>query len=720
MEGFKVVKRDGKLVDFDFNRIELAVINAYEDYYGEDCFDDLEIEDVLDNIYDEIVVFGDESISVEEIQNIVVDKLTDINKDVGKAYEEYRNERNRIREIRGETFKNIEGIINGTNKATLNENGNKKGELNSVQRDLIAGEVSKAMARKIIPKDIYKAHEKGGLHIHDLDYIIQNMYNCCLVNLKDMLDNGTVINGKMIETPNSLRTAMNVATQISAVVASNQYGGQTISISHLAPYLRKSINTIKQKYENIRYLLKDGSEDKLNELIDKEIKKEIKDSVQTLSYQINTLSSTNGQTPFLSLALYLNEDKEYIKETALLIEEVFKQRMLGIKNENGVYETPPFPKLLYFLDENNTYEDSEYFWLTKLSAECCAKRMNPDYISVKRMKELIGYAFPCMGCRAFLSPIKTKEGKTIDDFYGRGNLGVCTLNLPYIALESIRDNRDFYEVLDEYLDKVRRVGELRWNKLEGVTTSVAPLLWEHGAISRKPKGTKIVDIMKERGFTTTIGFSGLWETVQALIGEPLTSERGFKKGEEILIHIEQTRDKWNDEKPHMKWAIYASPQENTTDKFARALKREFGIVENVSDRDFVTNGFHIHVEHPIDAFSKLSIEGKLQEHVLGGTVSYIEVLNMSKNIPALIKIIQHIYENIQYAEINFEADLCNECMYQGAMNRNEELNRWECPNCGNVNQDTISVTRRLCGYINSSKEWSKGRLKDILSRVKHL
>ena len=311
MEDLKVIKRDGKLVDFDFNRIELAIINAYEDYYEEGFFNREEIEDILDNIYDEIVVLGDESISVEEIQNIVVDKLTDINKDVGKAYKEYRNERNRIREIRGETFKSIEGIIDGTNKATLNENGNKKGELNSVQRDLMAGEVSKAMARKIIPKDIYITHEKGGLHIHDLDYIIQNMYNCCLVNLKDMLDNGTVINGKMIETPNSLRTAMNVATQISAVVASNQYGGQTISISHLAPYLRKSINTIKQKYENIRYLLKDGSEDELNKLIDKEIKKEIKDSVQTLSYQINTLSSTNGQTPFLSLALYLNEDKEY-------------------------------------------------------------------------------------------------------------------------------------------------------------------------------------------------------------------------------------------------------------------------------------------------------------------------------------------------------------------------------------------------------------------------
>lgn len=396
MEDLKVVKRDGKLVDFDFSRIELAIMNAYEDYYEEGFFNREEIEDILDNIYDEIVVFGDESISVEEIQNIVVDKLTNINKDVGKAYEEYRNERNRIREIRGETFKSIEGIINGTNKKTLNENGNKKGELNSVQRDLIAGEVSKAMAVKIIPTDIYKSHKEGSLHIHDLDYIIQNMYNCELVNLKDMLDNGTVINGKLIETPSSLRTAMNIATQISAVVSSNTYGGQTISISHLAPYLRKSINTIKQKYENMKHLFKDGSEDELNKLIDKEIKKEIKDSVQTLSYQINTLSSTNGQTPFLSLALYLNEDKEYIHETALLIEEVFKQRMLGIKNENGVYETPPFPKLLYFLDENNIYEDSEYFWLTKLSAECCAKRMNPDYISVKRMKELIGYAFPCI------------------------------------------------------------------------------------------------------------------------------------------------------------------------------------------------------------------------------------------------------------------------------------------------------------------------------------
>lgn len=374
---------------------------------------------------------------------------------------------------------------------------------------------------------------------------------------------------------------------------------------------------------------------------------------------------------------------------------------------------------MYFLDENNTYEGSEYFWLTELAAKCCSIRMNPDFISVKRMKELIGFAFPCMGCRAFLSPIY-KNNTPINDFYGRGNNGVCTLNLPYIALESREKGVNFFELLDKYLDMVKRVGELRWDKLEGVTTEVAPLLWEHGAISRSPKGTKIVDIMKERGFTTTIGFSGLYETVYALSGKSLTTEDGFEIGNMILEHLKNTKNKWNDIKPTMKWAIYSSPQESTTDKFAKALKRRFGEIEHISDRDFITNGFHVHVEEEIDAFTKLNIEGKLQEHVLGGTVSYVEVNNLSKNIPALLKIIQHIYENIQYAEINFEGDLCNECMYSGAMTRNEELDRWECPNCGNVNQDTISVTRRLCGYLNSSKEWSKGRLKDILSRVKHL
>lgn len=394
----KVIKRDGAIKDFSIDRIKLAIENAYNEVYDNNLNEELigEIESVTLSILDTIDCIGDESFSVEDIQDIVVTVLGEINKDVMKAYSDYRNERTKIREFNGELFKSIEGIINGSNKKALNENANKKGELNSVQRDLIAGEVSKALAKKLIPKDIYKAHEEGALHIHDLDYYIQHEYNCELVNLKDMLDNGTVINGKLIESPKTLRTAMNVATQIAAVVSSNTYGGQTISISHLSPYLRKSVNIIREKYDNMRHLFRDSAESDIEDLINDEIRKEIKDSVQTLCYQINTLSSTNGQTPFLSLALYLNEDEEYVEETALLIEEVFKQRLLGIKNENGVYETPPFPKLLYFLDENNTYEGSKYFWLTELAAVCCSKRMNPDFISVKIMKENTGFAFPCI------------------------------------------------------------------------------------------------------------------------------------------------------------------------------------------------------------------------------------------------------------------------------------------------------------------------------------
>lgn len=392
-----IIKRDGLEKEFDFERIYLAIEKAYKEVYGDDldCYYP-QIEEVNDDIFAIITAYESDSINVEEVQDIVIEVLSKYNTKVSKNYKNYRDERTRVREFNGELFKSIEGIINGSNKKALNENGNKKGELNSVQRDLIAGEVSKAMAKKLIPKDIYKSHEEGALHTHDLDYYIQHEYNCELVNLKDMLDNGTVINGKLIESPNTLRTAMNVATQIAAVVSSNTYGGQTISISHLSPYLRKSIIIIREKYENMRHAFKDDMEGYIENLINDEIKKEIKDSVQTLCYQINTLSSTNGQTPFLSLALYLNEDEEYIDETALLIEEVFKQRILGIKNENGVYETPPFPKLLYFLDENNTYEGSKYFWLTELSALCCSKRMNPDFISVKIMKENTGFAFPCI------------------------------------------------------------------------------------------------------------------------------------------------------------------------------------------------------------------------------------------------------------------------------------------------------------------------------------
>lgn len=1021
----KCIKRDGTIKPFSFDRIEMAIKNAYEDVYSElDKKEFREIEDIMDNIINYISFqIEDDSISVEEIQNLVVDEINQVNRIVAKAYEDYMNERTKARERNQELYKNIIGLIDGTNESVTRENGNKNPTLVSTQRDLVAGLVSKSMSKYLFPKEIWESHIKGAIHIHDLDYYANcNMYNCfsgdtlfisdkgtktfeevgegslvkvpthtgkwktavvkkypkntlyeytfkrqnnqiktikatkdhrwiledstvtttlsigdklietpiiekydfdncnteqkimwcygfaigdgcdvynsvnnygikirlcgkktsfanrfieagfnvsypnsyngdayvwigkitksqilnkeyynnldlsnkislfnglisadghfrnekyargiqvsnkevkdlvinlaelsgyyigfiqdltgkstnlvkerkdtwlihfnrrqyrakwklinkvkleedytwcleveddksfilsggivtgncCLVNLKDMLDNGTVINGKLIETPHTLRTAMNIATQISAVVSSSQYGGQTMDISHLSPYLRKSMKIINNKYNNMRHLFKEGNDEIIKDLINKEIKKEIVDSVQLMMYQFSTISGTNGQQPFISLALYINSDEEYKKETAMLIEEIFNQRIQGMKNENGVNEVMAFPKLLYFLDENNIYEGSEYYWLTELGAKCCSLTMNPDFISVKQMKKNNGFAYPPMGCRAFISVMEDNEGNKINDFFGRGNAGVCTLNFPFIALESIRDNKNFYDVLDKYLDMVREVGKSRWRKLEGVTTSVAPLLWEHGAISRKPKGTYITDIMEERGFTTTIGYSGIWETVFALTGKKLTEKDGLEKGLEILKYIDSVKTTWNKEEPKYRFAIYGCPSENTTDKFARSLKKEFGEVKGVSDRDFVTNSFHIHVEENIDAFEKLNIEANFVPYSLGGVVNYIEVDNMSKNVPAVIKIMQHIYETINYAEINQELDICNECLFRGAMARNEELSRWECPNCGNTDQDTISVTRRLCGYINSSKEWSRGRTKDILSRVKHL
>lgn len=718
----KVIKRDGAIVKFDYERIYNALENSYKSTYGDDltCYFS-QIENIHDDIFSSIESLEDEYIQVETIQDIVVESLNKYNKKVGKNYSDYRDERTKTRERNQELYKNIIGLIDGTNESVTKENGNKNPTLVSTQRDLVAGLVSKSMSKYMFSKDIWESHIKGAIHIHDLDYYANcNMYNCCLVNLKDMLDNGTVINGKLIETPHTLRTAMNVATQISAVVSSSQYGGQTMDISHLSPYLRKSMKIINDKYNNMRYLFKEGNDEIINDLINKEIKKEIVDSVQLMMYQFSTISGTNGQQPFISLALYINSDEEYKRETAMLIEEIFNQRIQGMKNENGVNEVMAFPKLLYFLDENNIYEGSEYYWLTELGAKCCSLTMNPDFISVKQMKKNNGFAYPPMGCRAFISVMEDSEGNKINDFFGRGNAGVCTLNLPFIALESVRDNKSFYTVLDKYLDMVREVGKSRWRKLEGVTTSVAPLLWEHGAISRKPKGTHITDIMEERGFTTTVGYSGIWETVFSLTGKKLTEKDGLEKGLEILKYIDSVKTTWNEEEPKYRFAIYGCPSENTTDKFARALKKEFGEVEGVSDRDFVTNSFHIHVEEKVDAFEKLNIEANFVPYSLGGVVNYIEVDNMSKNVPAVIKIMQHIYETINYAEINQELDICNECLFRGAMNRNEDLSRWECPNCGNTNQDTISVTRRLCGYINSSKEWSKGRTKDILSRVKHL
>lgn len=711
----KVIKRDGNIKNFDEKRIEIAITNCYEDIYGDLNSEQIfEIENVVSDVVNDIVDYVDDnSISVEEIQDIVIENLKSSNKIAADSYESYMNERTQIREKKFKIIKEVEGIINGSNKEVLHENANKKGNLASTQRDLMAGELSKLMARQVIPLELMKEHDKGAVKFHDLDYFINPIFNCDLINLEDMLQNGTVINKKLIEKPKSLRTAMTIVTQISAQVSSFQYGGQTISLSHIAPFVRISKEKITEKYKKMNLPI---SQKELNTLINNELKAEIKDSVQTFNYQINTLQSTNGQTPFLSVCIYLNENPKYAKEVAMLAEEIFKQRIEGIKNEYGVKCTQTFPKLLYFLDENNTYEGSEYFWLTQLACKSTSIRMNPDFISVKKMKNVIGYAFPCMGCRAFLSPFKDKQGNTI--FYGRGNLGVQTVCLPYVALESKRDNKDFFNVLDKYLNVCKQMGELRFNKLKNVKASVAPILWQHGAIARLKPQDDIIDAIIDKGFTVTLGYSGIYEAVKVLTGKSHTTKEGFKLALKIMKYLESKCLQWKQEKTYMKWALYGTPQEATTDFFCKKIRKEFGEIKDVTDKGFITNSYHVDVREKIDAFSKFEFESHLQDHSLGGAVSYCEVHNMSKNPKALLQLIQHIYETTIYGEINFESDTCGRCHYQGIM---EYINgKWVCPNCGCDNIDELTICRRVCGYLSDDGTWNEGRTKDITNRVKHL
>lgn len=547
-----------------------------------------------------------------------------------------------------------------------------------------------------------------------MDYFLQPLYNCELVNLGDMLQNGTVINKKKIDKPKSLRTAMTLATQISAQIASVTYGGQTITLSHLAPFVRISREKIEKKFRNMNLPI---TEDRLQELVDNELKDEIKDSVQTFNYQVSTLMTVNGQSPFISVAMYISEDKEYEKETVLLIEEFLRQRIQGMKNEYDVVATQTFPKLLYFLDDNNTYEGSEYYWLTELACKSVSIRMSPDFISVKKMKEIMGYAFPCMGCRAFLSPFIDKNGNPI--FYGRGNLGVCTINLAYVALESKGDINKFWELLDEALELSRQVGELRYNKLKGVKANVAPILWQHGAIARLDSDEDILKAIDERGFTVTIGYSALYEAVKYLTGYSHTTKQGFPLAESIMKHLKSTCDKFKENQPHLRFALYGTPQESSTEWFNNALVKEFGVVKDISDKGFVTNSYHVDVREEIDAFNKLKIESELQKYSTGGAVSYIETYNMQKNTEAIMQVIQYIYETIIYAEINFESDVCGVCKYTGVVENDPETLDWVCPQCGNRDQNKLSVVRRTCGYL-SETMWNKGRKLDILNRVKHL
>ena len=712
----RVIKRDGRMKPYEPQRIYAAIQNAYSDIYNLNV-DNGHYQEML-MVYGQLICRFDEVediLYVEDIQDIVVKVLRDVNPKVAEVYSDYRDQRTALRTSKMEMIKSVQGLLDQTNLDLMNENANKQAVLSSTQRDLMAGEVSKAIARmKMIPKHLLAAHDSGKIKIHDLDYFVNAIYNCELVNIEDMLQNGTVINKKKIRTPRSLRTAMTLVTQIIAQVASCTYGGQTVSLSHIAPFVRVSEEKIRAKYLRMGLPI---TRTRLNELINEELRAEIKDAVQTFNYQVLTLMTINGQSPFVSLAMYISENPEYEKETVMLIEEFLRQRIEGMENENGVKATQTFPKLLYFLDENNAYEGSEYFWLTELAAEATAIRMNPDYISVKKMKEIIGYAFPPMGCRAFLSPYKDKDGNAI--FYGRGNLGVCTINLPYVALESGGDMDKFWDILDERLELARQVGELRYDKLRGVKASIAPILWQHGAISRLNKDDDITKAIDERGFTVTIGYSGIYETVKYLTGESHTTEKGFDLAEQIMVYLRNSCDEFKRNQPHLRFALYGTPQESTTGWFNDKLKARFGEINDITDKGYITNSYHVDVREEIDAYTKLSIESKLQNYSTGGAVSYIETYNMKKNVPAIINVMQFMYENIIYAEVNSESDVCGCCGFEGTMQMDMETLQWYCPNCGNHDQASLSVVRRTCGYLGETY-WTDGRKLDIINRVKHL
>ncbi len=710
----KIVKRNGEVVDFNFLKIENAIAKAYISVYGKDLSETNKatMNDICDSLKLYFRFAEKEKFTVEEVQDIVIMHIGYYDSVVATEYREYRDNKYYAK---NELINSIMGIVNQTNKDVMNENANKKAQLIPTQRDLIAGEVSKYIAKTaMIPKYIMKEHFAGAIKIHDMDYFLHPIHNCELVNLKDMLDNGTVINEKMIETPKSLATAMTVTTQIIAQVASSTYGGQTISLSHLAPYVRVSENKIRNKFKSYNLPI---TEEHLESMVKNELQLEIKAAVQTFNYQISTIMSTNGQTPFISVCMYINEDPEYKKETVMLIEEFLKQRIKSIKNRYGVYSTQTFPKLLYFLDENNTYEGSEYFWLTKLAAESTAKRMNPDYVSCKKMKEIIGHVFPPMGCRAFLSPFQDKDGNYI--FYGRGNLGACTINLPYLALESGGDIDKFWELMDKYEEIVREVGELRYNKMKNVKASIAPIIWQDGALARLDKDDPITKAIDEKGFTVTMGYSGIYETVKYLTGESHTTDVGFELAEKIMKHMKNACETFKKNQPHLRFALYGTPQESTTGWFSEKIRNKFGDIPDITDKGWITNSYHVDIREDIDAFSKLDLEAKLQNYSTGGAVSYVETYNMQKNVDAVIQLIQHIYETIIYAEINFESDVCGKCKYEGVMKNDPETLEWVCPNCGNRDQSTLSVVRRTCGYLGET-EWTDGRKLDILNRVKHL
>lgn len=719
----KIIKRNGSEADFDLNKIVKAVSKANAACRKEELSQS-QIVEIAEYVEFKLSK-NNRAFSVEEIQDIVENQIMAQGAfDVARLYVKYRYNRSLIRKA-NTTDNQILSLIECNNEEVKQENSNKNPTVNSVQRDYMAGEVSKDITKRILlPQDIVDAHEQGLIHFHDADYFAQHMHNCDLVNLEDMLQNGTVISETMIEKPHSFSTACNIATQIIAQVASSQYGGQSISLAHLAPFVQISRDKIRNGViEESKEFGIEMTEEQITSLTEKRLRDEVSRGVQTIQYQVVTLLTTNGQAPFVTIFMYLNEAKneQEKKDLALIIEETLKQRIRGVKNESGVWITPAFPKLIYVLEEDNITEGSEYWDLTVLAAKCTAKRMVPDYISEKKMKELKeGNCFPVMGCRSNLSPWKDKDGNY--KFYGRFNQGVVTINLVDVACSSGGDMTKFWKIFDERLALCYRALMCRHNRLKGTLSDAAPILWQHGAIARLKKGEKIDSLLVGGYSTISLGYAGLYECTKYMTGMSHTDENGGKEfALSIMRYMNDACNKWKKETT-IGFGIYGTPLESTTYKFAKCLQKRFGSIPGVTDKNYITNSYHVHVTEEIDAFSKLSFEAPFQELSTGGAISYVEVPNMQNNIPAVLQLMRYIYDNIMYAELNTKSDFCQCCEYDGEIQivENEDGKLiWRCPKCGNEDQDKMNVARRTCGYI-GTQFWNQGRTQEIKERVLHL
>jgi len=707
----KVIKRDGRTIDFDRQKIEIAIEKANKEVRGKEKATKDEINQIITYIEE----LGKKRMLVEDIQDVIEQKLMEFDKyELAKRYIVYRYNRALVRKS-NTTDESILGLIRNENKELAEENSNKNTVLASTQRDYIAGEVSRDLTKRILlPEKISKAHEDGILHFHDADYFVQPIFNCCLINIGDMLDNGTAMNGKMIESPKSFQVACTVTTQIIAAVASNQYGGQSVDMRHLGKYLRRSHDKFKKKLTE-----KFGGKvpkNVIEDMVKDRVKEELAAGVQTIQYQINTLMTTNGQSPFVTLFLHLEPDDEYIEENAMIIEEVLKQRMQGIKNEVGVYVTPAFPKLIYVLDEHNCLKGGKYDYLTKLAVKCSAKRMYPDYISAKKMKEHYeGNVFSPMGCRSFLAPWKDENGNY--KFEGRFNQGVVSINLPQIGLAVGGDEEKFWKEFDSRLELCKEAIMCRHYSLLGTTSDISPVHWQNGAIARLKKGEKIDKYLFGGYSSITLGYIGIYELTKVMKGVSHTTKEGHDFAIKVMKYMEERVMRWKKE-TNIGFALYGTPAESLCYRFARIDKEKYGCIEDVTDKGYYTNSYHVDVREKIDAFAKLKFESEFQSISKGGAISYVEVPNMRHNLQALEEVVKFIYDNIQYAEFNTKSDYCQCCGYDGEMVINDD-NEWECPQCGNKDRAKLNVVRRTCGYLGENF-WNVGKTKEIKSRVMHL